>query len=235
VSRQRLAELEERLAHNGDSSAGAVESVPAGFYQAVVRAQLASARSSVTPAPAATTSPVTDGDSDHRRADALAIAVADHIRGRVTLRTDRPGDARPVLELALSRYRVQGHVAAVSTCLGDLGRMATAVGDATAALRFHAEATEAAAQSSDTTVVLAALEGLSAALMAAGDGERAGFALGAADVLREGGARPWDGDSDVRAPVETAAASLLGDDVLDRLRFEGRTMGMDELLEGLLV
>jgi glycosyltransferase A (GT-A) superfamily protein (DUF2064 family) len=160
--------------------------------------------------------------------------VADHIRGRVTMRQNRPLEARADLELALSRYRAQGHVAAVSSCLADLGRIATAIGDPATAVRFHAEATEAAIHTADGTVVLSALEALSAALMATGDGQRAGLALGVADVLREEGTRPWDPSLDDRLPTEAAAAALLGDSTLLRVRAEGRTMRIEDLLDQLV-
>src|SRR5204862_4629495 len=124
--------------------------------------------------------------------DALALAVADHIRGRVTLRQNRPEEARSDLVLALSRYRAQGHGSAVASCLGDLGRLATAVGDPHAAVRLHAEATAVAVETGDGAVVLSALEGLTAALVATGEAGAAGLALGAADVLRDAGLLPWD-------------------------------------------
>jgi hypothetical protein len=203
--------------------------VEPGFYQALVRAQLASARLSTAPPPQAT------GHEQEDQTAVLAVAVADHIRGRVTLRGDSPGQARPDLELALRRYRAQGNVAAASTCLCDLGRMAIAIGDPQSAVRFHAQATAAAASTTDLTVILSALEGLSAALSANGEGVRAGFVLGAADVLRESGLQPWDPAVDDRPATEAAAASLLGDQALDRTRGEGRTMAIEELLAGLLV
>ena len=210
VSAQRLAELAERRRAGAGAAHGA--DIPRRFSQALIRAQLASARAGQRPSTAADVT------------DALALAVADHIRGRVTMRQDRPEEARSDLELALSRYRAQGHVAAVSSCLSDLGRIATAVGDAPTAVRLHAEATEAAMAASDGTVVLSALEGLSAALVATGDGRRAGLALGAADVLRDAGLRPWDTSADDRSPTEAGAAALLGDAVLSDVRATGRTM-----------
>ncbi len=196
--------------------------IPRDFSQALIRAQLASARAGRRPSGAAGVT------------DALALAVADHIRGRVTMRQNRPEEARSDLELALSRYRAQGHVAAVSSCLSDLGRIATAVGDPSSAVRLHAEATEAAMAATDGAVVLSALEGLSAALVATGDGRRAGLALGAADVLREAGTRPWDAGADDRAPIEAGAAALLGDAVLTGVRASGRTMAIEDLLRPLV-
>jgi hypothetical protein len=91
----------------------------------LVRAQLETAR---RPAPA-DGAPPTPATPVGDRAEALALAVADHIRGRITLRDHRPVDARPALEQALARYRAEGHVAAVATCLADLGRAAMASGD----------------------------------------------------------------------------------------------------------
>jgi hypothetical protein len=222
VPLQRIAELAD-----GQRSGSGVAQAPVepGFYEALVRAQLASARLSPQAA--------TTGDDD--RTHELAVAVADHIRGRVSLRGDTPWKARPDLELALSRYRAQGNTAAASTCLSDLGRMAMAIGDSGAAVRFQAEATIAAVSTTDRTVVLSALEGLSAALSARGEGERAGLVLGAADVLRDSGLRPWDPAVDDRAATEAAVALLLGEQVLGRARFEGRTMPIEDLLEGLLV
>ena len=73
-------------------------------------------------------------------------------------------------------------------------------------------------------MTLTALEGFALALAGAGDGRRAGRALGAADALREGGAHPWDPNVDER----TAEALVL-------LRAEGRTASLDSLVEGLLV
>jgi predicted ATPase len=219
VSAQRLAELAERRR----AGAGApVSDIPRSFSQALIRAQLASARTGRRPATAV------------EGTDALALAVADHIRGRVTMRQNRPEEARSDLELALSRYRAQGHVAAVSSCLSDLGRIATAVGDPSSAVRLHAEATEAAMAASDGAVVLSALEGLSAALVATGDGRRAGLALGAADALREAGALPWDASTDDRSPAEAGVAALLGDAVLSGVRATGRTMAIEDLLRPLV-
>jgi predicted ATPase/DNA-binding SARP family transcriptional activator len=220
VSAQRLAELAER--RRAGAGAPPAADIPRDFSQALIRAQLASARAGRRPSSAAGVT------------DALALAVADHIRGRVTLRQNRPEEARSDLELALSRYRAQGHVAAVSSCLSDLGRIATAVGDPSSAVRLHAEATEAAMGATDGAVVLSALEGLSAALLATGDGRRAGLALGAADVLREAGARPWDTGADDRSPTEAGAAALLGHAVLCGVRASGRTMAIEDLLRPLV-
>ncbi len=226
VSVQRLVELAERRARSLDLDGTAPPAgVSSGFSEALIRAQLAATRrrdaKPAAPASAAT--------------DALALAVADHIRGRVTLRQNRPLEARSDLELALSRYRAQGHTAAVASCLADLGRLATAIGDAATAVRFHAEATSAAITTSDNTVVLSALEALSAALVAIGDGQRAGLALGVADVLREHGTRPWDTTLDDRGPTESAAAALLGDTVLLQARAAGRTMRVEDVLDAVLV
>ena len=215
VPQQRIAELAE-----SGRAVGGTLAEPA-FYQALVRAQLASARSR----------PASGGDDETAE---LATAVADHIRGRVTLRGDRPGDARADLDLALRRYRSLGNTAAASTCLSDLGRMAQAMDDHDEAVRFHAQATAAAIDAGDHTVVLSALEGLSAALSAAGAGERAGHALGAADVLRDSGLRPWDPAVDERAATEAAATRLLGVATLGRLRSEGRSRPIEALLDGLL-
>jgi predicted ATPase len=221
VPLQRIAELAER-----EASVPLTAAEPTRFYQALVRAQLASARPGALPS--------APGAGDDQSGD-LAVAVADHIRGRVTLRSDHPDQAGPDLELALSRYRAQGHRAAASTCLTDLGRMATATGDPAGAVRFHAQAAAEAAGVSDRSVILAALEGLSVALAATGQGTQAGFVLGAADLLRESGLRPWDPAVDDRAAAEAAAAALLGDDRLVDVRMAGRTMAVGDLLDGLLV
>ena len=94
-------------------------------------------------------------------------------------------------------------------------------------------ATEAAHRSTDPAILLSSLEGLSAALVATGDAERAGMALGAADVLRDAGVQPWDPDADDRSAAEEAAAALVGDDGLLELRATGRVLTMDRLLDGL--
>lgn len=216
VPLQRMVELGEGPGDSGDAVAE-----PA-FYQALVRAQLASARSR----------PTRGGDDDETAE--LAAAVADHIRGRVALRGDRPADAQADLELALGRYRRLGNTTAASTCLCDLGRMALATGDTGAAVRFHAQATVAAMEAGDRAIALSALEGLAAALSAGGAGERAGHVLGAADALRDSGLRPWDPALDERAATEAAAIRLLGVTTLGRLRSEGRTRPVEELLQGLL-
>ncbi len=193
-----------------------------------MRAQLASARLGASASRPAGTA---DGDGTQD----LAGAVADHIRGRVALRGDHPEQAGPDLELALSRYEAQGNTTAVSTCLSDLGRMALAMGDTGAAVRFHAQATAAAATTTDGTAVLAALEGLSAALSARGDGTRAGYVLGAADVLRDAGLRPWDPAVDDRAATEAALALLLGEQLLGQARSQGRDKDIADLLDSLPV
>jgi predicted ATPase/DNA-binding SARP family transcriptional activator len=216
VPLQRLAELAER-----PLDITTVLAAEPAFSQALVRAQLASARLGASAATAGV-------DQTHD----LAVAVADHIRGRVTLRGDHPELARPDLELALSRYQAQGNTAAVSTCLCDLGRMALAMDDTASAVRFHAEATAAA---TDAAAVLAALEGLSLALSAGGDGERAGYALGAADALRDAGVRPWDPAVDDQPAAETAAGALLGPQRLVQARSKGRSTDIADLLAGLLL
>jgi predicted ATPase/DNA-binding SARP family transcriptional activator len=220
VPLQRLAELAERQR----DVTGTVLAAEPAFSQALVRAQLASARLGASAATAG---------GDHT--NDLAVAVADHIRGRVALRGDHPEQARPDLELALSRYEAQGNTAAVSTCLCDLGRMALAMGDTTSAVRFHAQATAAATAATDATAVLAALEGLSAALSADGDGERAGSVLGAADLLRDAGLRPWDPAVDDRPAAEAAAVALLGPQRLLQARSQGRATDIAVLLDGLLL
>jgi predicted ATPase/DNA-binding SARP family transcriptional activator len=213
VSRQRVVELAEQR-----DAAGSAQ-VPSSFSQALIRAQLAGAH----------------GRTPVAGTDALALAVADHIRGRMTLRQNRPDEARSDLELALRGYRAQGHSAAVASCLGDLGRIASALGDDDRAVRLHAEATAAAVGTADAGVVLSALEGLTAALVATGDARRAGLALGAADALRDAGATAWDlGSDDDRGPVEAAAAALLGDGELHGMRAEGRALRVEDLLDQLV-
>jgi hypothetical protein len=213
VARHRIAQLDETVA------GVTADAVPAHVAAAMVRAQLASAHDATREA--------TSHPAAGSPAEALALAVADHIRGRVVLRSDRPADARPVLELALRRYQAQGNAAAVSTCLGDLGRLATAVGDVAGAVRLHAGATEAALGAGDQAAVLASLEGLSAALVTAGDPRRAALVLGAADALRDAGVEPWDPSLDDRACAEAAAG---GD---TEMRHAGRTLDVDGLLQDL--
>ena len=162
--------------------------------------------------------------------------MADHIRGRVTLRQNRPLEARSDLELALSRYRAQGHTAAVASCLADLGRLATAIGDAAAAVRFHAEATAAAITTSDRTVVLSALEGLSAALVgrsatASGPASPWAWPTSSATTAPAPGTPP----STTGSASEAAAAALLGDTVLLQARAAGRTLRIEDLLDDVLM
>jgi predicted ATPase/DNA-binding SARP family transcriptional activator len=242
VSHQRLAELAEiaatpGLAADADAGAGSAP-VPAGdiagrFSRALIRAQLTSVRSD----PAGSAVPMVS-DGLHAPVapdptDAMAVAVALHIEGRVSLRQDQPDRARAHLESALQRYRGLGRDEAASTCLSDLGRAAARAGDTADAARFHAEATAAACCTSDASVVVAALEALAALLAQVGDGRRAGWTLGAADVLREAGARPWDIDVDDRARAESVAIALVGRDELDELRRHGRTMRVEEVLDDL--
>jgi predicted ATPase/DNA-binding SARP family transcriptional activator len=238
VSRQRLAEVAEcddpsRTPVAGEPAVPAPGDVPVGFYRALIRAQLCSVRpgpTGVEHAAAGRSSAPSDADPT----DAMAVAVADHIRGRVALRQEHLADARTHLEAALNRYRELGRDAAASMCLGDLGRTAASAGDTLAAARCHGESTLTAMRASDSTMVVSALEALAAVLAVAGDSKRAGWALGAADELRDGGARPWDADVDDRDRAETAAARALGREVLDGLRRQGRTMRIEDVLEGLV-
>ena len=83
-------------------------------------------------------------------------------------------------------------------------------------------------------VTLSALEGLALALAVAGDGPRAGRALGAADALRDGGAHPWDPNVDERDAATAATSALVGEEALHALRREGRAASIDSVVEGLL-
>src|SRR5207253_10229472 len=87
VAVQRLVELAERRARAAADAPDAA-GVPSSFSQALIRAQLASTHRRIGRATTVTGNP--GGVGADARADALALAVADHIRGRVTLRQNRP-------------------------------------------------------------------------------------------------------------------------------------------------
>jgi predicted ATPase/DNA-binding SARP family transcriptional activator len=236
VAGQRLAELDEpgdRPDPETPAAATSDAEAPVAFYRALIRAQMSSARSTAP----GTGSAVGGGRSaaaDPHGTDAMAVAVADHIRGREALRQHRTTEARAHLEAALDRYRALGQEVAACICLGDVGRAAATAGDPEVAVRCHAEAAATAFRVGDGPLLVSALEALAAVLVGHGEGERAAWALGAADALRDAGAEPWDADVDDRTTAEAAAAAQLGEDALGELRRGGRTMRVDDVLAGLL-
>lgn len=236
---QRLAELAER---NGDfdGAASALEAavvrsaaVPNRFAQALLQGQLASARLGQGRLEEAA---VLADEAVGRAKGHFHAAVhpqANHIRGRIALRRGHPEAAEGDLILAMDRYRSQRYHALEAMCLSDLGRVAAARDDTVGSLRLHAEAVTVAGRTEDPMVTLSALEGLALALAVAGQGERAGRTLGAADARREAGAHPWDPNVDERKAASEAAADLVGPEALMELRVEGRTASIASLVEGL--
>lgn len=239
ISLQRLAELAERQGRFDDAAA-ALEALvvktldlPNFFFKAVIQAQLASARlgQGRVEEAAALADEAVERAKDYSHT--LAVAVANHVRGRIALRQGRLDMARPDLELALGRYLTQANHAAASTCLGDLGRIAAAVGEPHRAVTLHAGSAREAIIASDQMMTVSALEGLARALAGVGDGSRAGLLLGASDERRDAGARPWDPNVDDRAAAEAATHEILGSDRLAAARHAGRSTPVDQLLAGL--
>ncbi len=225
---QRIAEVAERKG-DFDGAAAALEAavvrsadVPNRFAQALLQGQLASARLGQGRLEEAA---ILAEEAVGRAKGHFHAAVhpqANHIRGRIAMRRGQPEAAEHDLLLAMERYRSQQYHALEAMCLSDLGRVAGARDDTTGSLRLHARAVVVAGQTEDPMVTLTALEGLALALAAAGQGERAGRTLGAADAMRDAGAHPWDPNVDERVCASEAAGALVGDEALARLRVAGR-------------
>ena len=236
---QRMGEVAERKG-DFDAAASALEAavlraadLPNRFAQALLQGQLASTRLGQGRLEEAA---ILADEAVGRAKGHFHAAVhpqANHIRGRIAMRRGQPEAAEGDLLLAMERYRSQRYHALEAMCLSDLGRVAGARQDMAGSLRLHAEALTVAGKTEDPMVKLSALEGLVLALAAAGQGERAGLTLGAADALRLAGAHPWDPNVDEGAAASNAVRGLVGEEALVRLRADGRTASIEGLVDGL--